>query len=193
MNILRKVSYYSGFGPFMRKQLSHQLMIEAVLSRDTKYDGQFFFGVTSTKIFCLPSCKAKRSLVKNLRFFRTSQEAISAGFRGCHRCFSANYPDFNPNWLEKVMNTLKNQLSERITESELSKIAGVDITTIRRYFKLKYNITPLSYHRKVRLQHAKYRIENGEKIKQIAKNSGFRSFSGFKLAFEKEFGFFPTD
>ncbi len=161
-------------------------MIEALLSRDATYDGKFFFGVTSTKIFCIPSCKAKRPLIKNLRFFNTSQEAIIAGFRGCNRCFSADYPDLNPKWFTELISTLNERVSKRMTELELSELSGVNISTIRRYFKLKLNISPLSYHRKVRLQNAKHKIEKGGQLKQIAKNSGFKTFFGFKTAFKKE-------
>ncbi|MHA2175921.1 MAG: Ada metal-binding domain-containing protein [Candidatus Hodarchaeales archaeon] len=151
----------------MKNRLSHHRMIEAVLSRDANYDGQFFFGVTSTKIFCVPSCKAKKPLVENLRFFKTKQEATAAGFRGCKRCFSEDFPNFNPKWFKELISVLNGLVSKRVTETELSEIAGVDISTIRRHFNLKLNISPLSYHRKIRLLYARDRIEKGGDIKQF--------------------------
>ena len=55
-------------------------------NRDTKYDGVFYTAVKTTKIFCLPSCRAKKPLAKNVIFYNTKEEAINSGFRACKVC-----------------------------------------------------------------------------------------------------------
>ena len=63
-------------------------MYEAVISNDGNYDGLFFYAVKSTGIFCRPSCKSKKPLRENVRFFKNAAEARAAGFRPCKRCRS---------------------------------------------------------------------------------------------------------
>src|SRR5215813_916885 len=59
---------------------------QAVVGRDASHDGQFFFGVSSTGVYCRPSCPAKRPRRENVSFFRRPEEAERAGFRACLRC-----------------------------------------------------------------------------------------------------------
>ena len=54
--------------------------------RDTSYDGVFYTAVKTTKIFCLPSCRAQKPLEKNVIFYDTKEEAINSGFRACKVC-----------------------------------------------------------------------------------------------------------
>ena len=54
--------------------------------RNTSYDGVFYTAVKTTKIFCLPSCRAQKPLEKNVIFYDTKEEAINSGFRACKVC-----------------------------------------------------------------------------------------------------------
>src|ERR1700737_14731 len=58
----------------------------ASLARDARADGTFLLGVRSTRIYCRPSCPARRPLRKNVIFFRTGDEAEQQGYRPCLRC-----------------------------------------------------------------------------------------------------------
>ena len=66
--------------------LSNDKMWQAVLSRDTKSDGQFVYAVTSTGIYCRPTCPSRRPLPHNVAFFDRSAQAEAAGYRACKRC-----------------------------------------------------------------------------------------------------------
>jgi len=162
-------------------------MLEAFKACDKFYDGKFYVAVKTTGIFCLPSCKARLPLEKNLTFYNTKQEAIDAGFRGCLRCRSEFYPDTNPKWLDIIKNFLDQSVDRKVSEDRLAQMAGTDISTIRRYFKYEYHLTPISYHRKIRLNHAKKLILNGTNYINAAHETGFESVSGFRDAFYKEF------
>ena len=168
--------------------LTYDIMLGATLNRNAIYDGEFFVGVRTTKIYCLPSCKAKKPFVRNIIFFKTREEAIAAGYRGCKRCKSEFYPKIEPEWLNSVMTYIKMSKQTKINEIELAKVAGVNISTIRRYFKTQFQITPIAYHRKVRLTNAKKMIVEGNNCSTVAYQSGFKSVSGFRDAFIKEHG-----
>ncbi len=58
----------------------------AVQGRDASRDGEFFYGVMTTGVYCRPSCNSRRPLRKNVRFFTTPEEAERAGLRPCKRC-----------------------------------------------------------------------------------------------------------
>ena len=59
---------------------------QQVLARDTSADGQFFYGVKSTGVYCKPSCPSRRPERKNVSFYPTQAAAEAAGFRACLRC-----------------------------------------------------------------------------------------------------------
>jgi AraC family transcriptional regulator of adaptative response / DNA-3-methyladenine glycosylase II len=61
-------------------------LYERVLAGDASCNGRFFFGVTTTGIYCLPSCKARKPKPANTRFFATTEAARAAGLRPCKKC-----------------------------------------------------------------------------------------------------------
>jgi AraC family transcriptional regulator of adaptative response / DNA-3-methyladenine glycosylase II len=69
----------------------------AVASRDPRFDGYFFLGVTSTGIYCRPSCPARTPRREHVRFYATAAAAQAAGFRACKRCIPGAVPG-SPEW-----------------------------------------------------------------------------------------------
>jgi AraC family transcriptional regulator of adaptative response/methylated-DNA-[protein]-cysteine methyltransferase len=173
--------------------LTHKEMLRATLTRNQDFDGVFYVGVLTTKIFCLPSCKAKKPLPNNIIFFSNRENAIHEGFRGCKRCRAEFFPDTSPKWFNSTFMYLSKEVERKLTEKDLIKIAGVDISTIRRYFKKRFNLSPLAYHRKLRLRYARKLIEDGYNYLIVGTKCGFKSSSGFRNAFIKEFGFPPGE
>ncbi|MCL6516792.1 Ada metal-binding domain-containing protein [Alicyclobacillus sp.] len=58
----------------------------AIVNCDAAFDGQFFYGVTSTGVFCRPSCRSRTPRRENVRIFHSNREAQAAGFRPCKHC-----------------------------------------------------------------------------------------------------------
>ena len=160
---------------------------------DARYDGRFYVGVLSTRIYCLPSCKAKTPLLKNVRFFASREEAVAAGLRGCRRCRSEKFPDVLPDWLHRVLACMRKNRSERLNEMMLEEATGVAISTVRRYFKKHHNITPLAFHRRLRLNEAQAMILSGSDYLEAAFDTGWESASGFREAYKREFGCTPGE
>ena len=97
-------------------------MCEYTRTNNSYYNGKFFLAVKTTKIFCIPSCKAKFPLPENVEFYETKDEALNAGYRGCKRCYSANWPFNDPNWLNDIVLYMKSNLMKKATEKKfLSK------------------------------------------------------------------------
>lgn len=167
-------------------------MVKAMQDCDSTYDGSFYPGVITTGIYCLPSCKAKLPKLENVRFFSSREEAIAAGLRGCKRCKSEKYPDVLPSWLHKVVRFMKDNRDKRLTETKLIQLTGADISTVRRYFKDHVGVTPLAFHRKLRLNYARELLDSGNDHFTAALEIGYESSSGFRDAFIKEFGVLPS-
>jgi methylphosphotriester-DNA--protein-cysteine methyltransferase len=172
-------------------KLSYDEMLGAMMTDDSRYDGVFYVCVRSTGIYCLPSCKAKDPLLKNVVFHRSKEEAVAQGFRGCLRCRSEFFPDIAPGWLPKVIRFMNASFAEKVTERELAKAAGVDSSTIRRYFKVYMETTPMAYLRKLKLEHARELLQKGNDYLTTAFECGYSSASGFREAFHKQFGISP--
>ena len=77
--------------------LDHKSLYQALLAHDRRFDGLFFVGVTSTGIYCRPSCPARTPRRANVRFFSTAAAAQGAGFRACMRCRPDAAPG-SPEW-----------------------------------------------------------------------------------------------
>ena len=158
---------------------------------DESYNGKFFVAVKTTKIFCIPSCKAKFPLPENLEFFETKDEALQAGYRGCKRCYSDNWPFNDPNWLGEVVTYLKKHSNRKVDLEELTALAKVDQTTLRRYFKKKYQQSLMDYHRSLRLEQAEILLKE-KTISEVAQLCGFSTVKGFTLAYRKKYGKKPV-
>lgn len=167
---------------------NYSRMVEAMMSKDAGFDGKFYVGVHSTGIYCLPSCKARKPLLKNVVFYSTREEAIAAGLRSCKRCAAERYPDYLPVWLHLVLRYMREHKQDRLNEIALIKLSGVDISTIRRYFKQHLKATPLEFHRRIRLNFARELIEQGHDYLTACYECGYESASGFRDAFSKQFG-----
>ncbi len=173
------------------EQLTYDTMVAAMLNDDASYDGKFYVCVKTTGIYCLPSCKAKVPILKNVVFLPSKKEAVSAGFRGCKRCRSEFFPYVQPEWWVKALEVMQKDITRKITENELAGIARVDISTIRRYFKTYMETTPMAFHRKLRLEYARTLIDQGNDYLTTAYECGFESASGFRDAFIKQYGYTP--
>ncbi|MBN4056802.1 methylphosphotriester-DNA--protein-cysteine methyltransferase family protein [bacterium AH-315-J21] len=166
-------------------------MARAMRESDGGFDGRFYVGVHSTRIYCLPSCPAKLPLLKNVRFYATRELAIAAGLRGCKRCKSEFYPDVLPAWYHAALKYMKANLTEKLDEEKLMRLTGVEISTLRRTFSKRIGQTPLAFHRELRLRQARKLIEDGADYLGAGFDCGWESASGFRAAFEKQFGVTP--
>jgi AraC family transcriptional regulator, regulatory protein of adaptative response / methylated-DNA-[protein]-cysteine methyltransferase len=164
-------------------------MERAYLERDAAFDGIFFTAVRTTKIFCRPTCPARKPFPKNVEFFQTAQAAILAGYRACKRCRPLE--DHNrPYWVSTLLADLKQNPNKRIKDADL-RARGVDPTTVRRYFLRVHGKSFQVFTRANRLAFAQRQIQAGTTLDAVILESGYESHSGFRDAFARAFGETP--
>jgi AraC family transcriptional regulator of adaptative response/methylated-DNA-[protein]-cysteine methyltransferase len=183
--------------------LSNDKMWQAVLSRDTKSDGQFVYAVTSTGIYCRPTCPSRRPLPHNVAFFDRSAQAESAGYRACKRCLP-DQESPNASLVRKVCKYMQErpdmikQSGEQSgrtdsvpTLAELGQAVGSSPSHLQRVFKETTGVTPRQYALAWRLDRFKAMIKGGQSITTALYESGFSSSSRLYENSEKQLGMSP--
>jgi len=171
--------------------LEPEICYRAVSSRDARFDGRFFSGVTSTGIYCRPICPARTPKRRNLRYYRCAAEAAEAGFRPCLRCRPESAPG-TPAWSGNsttVARALRLIQQGSLGEAGIDGLAdrlGVGARHLRRLFAERLGVSPMAVELTRRVQFAiKLLDETALPITQIAMLSGFRSVRRFNAAIQK--------
>ncbi len=160
-------------------------MLRALMQRDASCDGLFYAGVTSTMIFCRPSCPARKPHERNVQFYATPREALFAGFRPCSRCRPLEIGDSPAApWLKSLLAEVEGQPARRLRDSEL-RARGLEPAAVRRYFQKNYGLTFQAYCRARRLGQAFSAIRAGGSIDDAVFDHGWESHSGFREAFSR--------
>ncbi|HMD77783.1 MAG TPA: methylated-DNA--[protein]-cysteine S-methyltransferase [Terracidiphilus sp.] len=143
-----------------------------VLGRDPA--AAFFYAVTTTGVFCRPSCRSRRPLRANVRFFRSAEEARAAGFRACKRCTPGTACS-SP--LEKVRKHIEANLDRAAPLKELGRVAGLSPFTVQRLFKQELGVSPLQYQRALRAGSLRGALKQGGNVTDAIYEAGFGSSS----------------
>ena len=162
-------------------------LYQALLSRDTAYDGRAYVGVSSTGIFCRLTCPARKPKRENCSFFNDIQNCIAAGFRPCKRCRPLAQPDPA---LTRLTDALDRDPTRRWSETDIIGM-GLDPSTIRRAFKRTFGMTFLDMARQRRLAHGFSALGQG-KVIDAQLDAGFDSPAAFRAAFAKLTGASPS-
>ncbi|WP_372827871.1 DNA-3-methyladenine glycosylase 2 family protein [Polaromonas sp.] len=176
----------------------------ALKTRDARFDGSFFTGVTSTGIYCRPVCSVKTPKRENCRFFGHAAQAENAGFRPCLRC----RPELAPHsvvWsIQDASYILAHQAARLLDESEawgdeapsvelLAAKMGISDRHVRRIFEAQFGVSPMQYLQTRRLLTAKQLLaDTALPITQVALISGYASVRRFNAAFVQHYGLNPT-
>ncbi len=167
---------------------------QAVLARDAKKDGQFVFAVSSTGVYCRPSCSAKRPRRENVSFFRSPEEAESAGYRACLRCRPRATAHMPQNATVKaVCRYIERHLDEPITLAVLSKALGQSPFHLQRTFKAALGITPRAYADSCRMDQFKRNLRAGHGVTRAMYDAGYSSSSRVYEKTGAQLGMTPDD
>ena len=154
---------------------------QQVLARDVHADGQFFYAVKTTKIFCKPSCPSRRPERKNVSFYPTAEQARAAGFRPCLRCepeAAAPRPDPQIAAIEAVSTYLTEHATERTKLKDVAKATGVAPLTILRGFKRVLGVSPREFAKAQRIAQFKQKVrEPKTSVTDAIYDAGFGSSS----------------
>ncbi len=151
---------------------------QAVLARDGASDGKFVFAVSSTGVYCRPSCPSKRPRRENVTFFGMPQEAEKAGFRACLRC-RPKAVSGNPRqeMIKAVCRYIEQHLDEPITLARLSAEFRQSPFHLQRTFKAVLGITPKEYANSCRMRGFRQNLKAGHSVTRAMHEAGYSSTS----------------
>jgi AraC family transcriptional regulator of adaptative response / DNA-3-methyladenine glycosylase II len=174
-------------------------LYSAFASRDPRFDGVFYVGVTSTGIYCRPVCTARTPKATNCRFFTSAAAAEKASFRPCLRCRPELAPGNAPvDDARRIASLLANRIEEGLADqgASLERIAeqfGWSSRQIRRMVHKELGVSPIELVLTRRLLLAKQLLtETTLPVTDIAYASGFASLRRFNDAFSSRYGMPPT-
>ena len=178
--------------------LRADVLERALDARDPRFDGVFFVGITTTRVYCRPVCPARVAYHDHRRFFRSAAAAERAGFRPCMRC----RPELAPGLaLMDAVPRLARAAAHRIaagalngrTVADLARDLGVCERHLRRALEREIGVSPLELAQTHRLLLAKQLLADTTlPVTRIAYSSGFQSLRRFNAAFREQYRMAPS-
>jgi AraC family transcriptional regulator of adaptative response / DNA-3-methyladenine glycosylase II len=180
--------------------LDRKTYYRALQTRDARFDGRIFVGVTSTGIYCRPICPSRPPKFENCRFFASAAAAQEAGFRPCLRCRPEIAPDLA--FWRGTANTVSRALAliaeGALDEDEagveaLAERLGVGGRQLRRLFKQHLGASPIAVAQTRRVLFAKQLLHDTRlPMAEVAMSAGFGSVRRFNETFRDLFGRPPS-
>jgi len=164
----------------------------AVLGRSRAHDGAFVYAVTTTGIYCRPSCPSRRPARDNVRFFAAPDDAERHGFRACRRCTPRTLgADPARARLEAALRFLEAQADERPTLAAIAQAAGLSPSHLQRAFTREFGVSPREWLAQRRLETLKGRLKSGESVGLATYEAGFGSSRGVYALAARRLGMPP--
>lgn len=171
----------------------------AVAAKDARFDGWFYTAVTSTGIYCRPSCPARTPRRENVRFYPTAAAAQAAGFRACKRCRPDATPG-SPEWdrradaAGRAMRLIADGAVDREGVAGLAARLGYSERHLHRLLVAEAGAGPVALARARRAQTARVLLELTDvPITDVAFAAGFRSVRQFNATVREVFALAPRD
>ena len=174
-------------------------LFAAFKAKDTRFDGRFFVGISSTGIYCRPVCRARQPKLENCTFYHTAAEAEKAGYRPCLLCRPELAPgislmDANASLASRAARILEENCANGLSLDKLAGKLGCSDRHLRRVFVDEYSVTPVQYLQTCRLLLAKNMLtDTNLSVLDIAMASGFGSLRRFNDLFKKHYRLTPSD
>lgn len=166
----------------------------AVVARDPRADGTFYYSVATTGVYCRPSCAARLANPKNVAFHATPADAERAGFRACRRCKPTEPP------LAQVHATLISQICRALEAADapprlaaMAARAGLSPYHFHRVFKTITGVTPRAYAASVRARRVRTELsKRGTTVTSALYGAGFNSAGRFYDPANSRLGMTPS-
>jgi AraC family transcriptional regulator, regulatory protein of adaptative response / methylated-DNA-[protein]-cysteine methyltransferase len=163
----------------------------AVLDHDTAADGRFVYAVSSTGIYCRPSCPSRRPNRRNVSFFATPGEAEAGGYRPCRRCRPREAETDAVRRVRRAQRYLDHHLDETVTLARLGEAVGVSPYHLQRTFKRITGVSPKAWAGARRMERMKTQLRKGESVSRATYSAGYSSPSRAYHASRARLGMTP--
>jgi AraC family transcriptional regulator of adaptative response/methylated-DNA-[protein]-cysteine methyltransferase len=150
---------------------------KALASRDGAADGTFVYGVTSTGVFCRPSCPSRRPRADRVRFFDTTTEAKQAGFRACKRCRPETVGLAQPgiDAVRRASAYLATHADQTVTLGHLARVASMSPHHLQRRFKAIVGLSPREFQSALRAGKLRTSLRDGRDVTAAIYEAGYGS------------------
>ena len=169
---------------------------ESVLHRDPSADDRFLYGVTTTGIYCRPSCPSRRPKRGNVSFFSSAEAAERAGFRACQRCTPNRSRESRDQAVDRAREYIDQHIhdlnEERITLELLGEQSGMSPYHLQRKFKAQLGLTPAQYVRARKRERLKGELRRGETVSRATFGAGYGSSSRVYGGADAKLGMTPA-
>jgi len=167
---------------------------QAVMAKDSRFDGAFVFAVSSTKIYCRPSCPSRRPSRERVSYFRLPEAAEQAGFRACRRCHPKRTTSTDPQieMVRRACRYIETQDETSVTLADLGEHIGISAFHLQRVFKRVMGITPRQYADACRIGRFKTRVRESGSVTGAMYDAGFSSSSRLYARAPAELGMTPA-
>jgi AraC family transcriptional regulator, regulatory protein of adaptative response / methylated-DNA-[protein]-cysteine methyltransferase len=165
----------------------------AVLSRDSRGDGVFYYSVLTTGVYCRPSCAARQPRRENVRFHSSCAAAEKAGYRPCKRCRpdGVGLRDRRAAAVAQACRLIETA-EEPPGLKALAAAAGMSQHHFHRVFRSITGVTPKSYAAAHRAQRVRDELERSETVTEAIYGAGFNSSGRFYATSSQMLGMTPT-
>ena len=166
----------------------------AVAARDARFDGTFYYSVTTTGVYCRPSCGARRPNRRNVRFHATAADAEREGFRPCRRCKPGQLSvrARHAQQVARVCRLIETAASMP-TLAALARAAGLSPYYFHRVFKAATGLTPREYAAAHRTSRVRHELRRSATVTDAIYEAGFNSGGRFYASAEQMLGMTPTE
>lgn len=168
-------------------------MWRAVASRDKSCDGQFYYSVATTGVYCRPSCPSRQANRENVRFHTSCADAERAGFRPCKRC-KPDAASHAEEHARKVANACRliETAEQPPTLDALAATVGLSPYHFHRIFKVVTGVTPKAYALAHRQQKMRSSLQRSETVTHAIYDAGYSSAGRFYADAHEMLGMTPT-
>jgi len=178
--------------------LDSEQCYRALTAHDSRFDGRFFVGVSTTGVYCRPVCSARTPRRANCRFFPSAAAAEAQGFRPCLRCRPELAPghaavDANRRLAQAAAGLIDDgRLGDEARLPDLARTLGVTDRHLRRVFGEEFGVSPVEYAQTQRLLLAKRLLtDTALPVIEVALASGFASLRRFNQLFRSRYRMTP--
>lgn len=171
---------------------------QAMTSHDSRFDGRFFVGVSTTRIYCRPICRVKLPKADHCTFYPSAAAAEQAGYRPCLRCRPELAPGLSR---EDAVARLAHRAASKIRAGALTEGSLEDLATslaissrqLRRAIEQEFGVSPIALAQSYRLLAAKQLLTDTRlRATEVAFASGFSSVRRFNAAFREHYRLNPS-
>jgi AraC family transcriptional regulator, regulatory protein of adaptative response / DNA-3-methyladenine glycosylase II len=172
---------------------------KAISTRDRRFDGRFFVGVVTTKVYCRPICPVPLRKPENVKWFPSAASAKAQGFRPCRRCRPQTSPG-TPAWhgtsavVSRALRLIEAGAMDSGNVDELAEHVGIGSRHLRRLFAEHLGAAPIQIANARRLRFARHLLrETTLSLNKVALSAGFQSIRQFNHAIRSSFAQSPSE